>query len=114
VRVETEADDEIEWSLFNAWDHSFDWDEHNLKKLAKHDVTQDEVESILESEVLFGGRIIPPEHTVWREKRYIFLGKATSKKRLALIWTKRGSSMRPITCRRMRDDEKKKYDQITK
>ena len=112
MQVETEIDDEVEWWLLQNWECNFDWDEHNLRKLDKHDLTVFEVVSMFDGTILFGGRILPPPNIKWAERRYIIFGKSNTKKRLALIWTIRGSALRPITCRRMRDNEKRQYDKI--
>ncbi|TMA25384.1 MAG: BrnT family toxin [Deltaproteobacteria bacterium] len=56
---------------------------------------------------LFAGRIVEPEHD---EARYLLLGITPTGRRAALIFTRRGDKLRPISCRAMRKGEKEAYD----
>lgn len=84
----------------------FDWDEGNRGKLIKHRVEPEDVESIFRSPFVFAGRIIEPEH---EEQRWLVLGRVGDR-RLALIFTRRGKRLRPISCRSMRQNEKQVYE----
>jgi uncharacterized DUF497 family protein len=68
----------------------FEWDQHNLGKIAAHGVTVAEVEAILAD----------PEKTVAQpceeEPRWLTEGHAAGK-RIVVIWTVRGEATRPIT-----------------
>lgn len=89
----------------------FDWDEGNKDKNLKHDVTQNEIESIFQNEYGFAGRIVEPIHAEWRG---LILGRSHTGKLLALIFTCREERLRPISCRPMRKWEVKKYHESTK
>lgn len=108
--MRTIEDIETQFWLLNKWDYSFDWDQFNLSKLEKHGLVQKDVESIFLSPILFGGYVVPPDGLQWDENRYILFGSTHNNKKLALIWTKRNDSIRPITCRSMRENEKKQFD----
>lgn len=84
-----------------------DWDNGNEHKLGKHSVRKDDVEFILYGEgYVFAGKIVSPVHPEWRG---LILGCDRSGRGLALIFTIRGRKLRPISCRRMRDEEKELY-----
>jgi uncharacterized DUF497 family protein len=68
------------------------------------------VESILDGAVLFAGRIVEPAHD---EPRYLLLGITSGGRHSALIFTRRGDRLRPISCRAMRKREKETYDAAT-
>src|SRR5690349_10198130 len=88
----------------------FDWDAGNRTKNRKHGLSSKEVESVLQSEVVFAGRIIEPAHD---EPRWILLGRTSTGRRVALIFTRRGDRLRPISCRSMRPRERSFYDEAT-
>jgi uncharacterized protein len=89
-----------------------DWDAGNLvKSEIKHGFPTAEVESIFRSPLLFAGRIVEPEHG---EARYLLLGVTSTGRRAALIFTRRGDKLRPISCRAMRRVEKEAYDATTR
>ena len=50
------------------------WDQHNVPKMSKHDITPKELETIVEKDLLFLGKIILPSGFDWKEDRYIILG----------------------------------------
>ena|SRR3989442_11202999 len=86
----------------------FEWDTRNRTKLKKHEVEEEDVESMFRSPIIFAGRIIEPAHD---EPRWLVLGKSVRGRKLALILTRRGERLRPISCRAMRRDERKVYEE---
>ncbi|HZZ85174.1 MAG TPA: BrnT family toxin [Anaeromyxobacteraceae bacterium] len=90
---------------------AMDWDAGNsTKSQAKHGFSTGDVESLLDAPVLFAGRIVEPAH---EEARYLLLGVTASGRRAALIFARRGDTLRPISCRAMRKKEKEAYDAAT-
>jgi uncharacterized DUF497 family protein len=88
-----------------------EWDAGNsTKSQAKHGFPTTDVESILDAPVLLAGRIAEPEHD---EARYLLLGVTSGGRHAALIFTRRGDKLRPISCRAMRKREKEAYDAAT-
>jgi uncharacterized DUF497 family protein len=83
-----------------------DWDAANEPKLGKHRVTRADVMRLLGGDVAFGGRIVEPAHP---EPRWLLLG-ATARRKLAVVVTRRGDWLRPITCRPMRRNERRLYE----
>lgn len=87
---------------------NFDWDEGNRRKNLKHKVHSEEVESIFRQErYIFAGRIVEPESNEWRG---LLLSQTEGGRRLALIFTRRGEKLRPISCRPMRVGERRVYE----
>ena len=87
---------------------AFEWDSGNRSKTAKHRVEPSEVESLLQRTVFLAGRIVEPVH---HEPRWLLLGETNAGHRLALIFTRRGTKLRPISCRLMRRNERRLYDE---
>ena len=88
-----------------------DWDGGNsTKSQTKHGFRTADVESILDAAVVFAGRIIDPAHG---EARYLLLGVTSGGRHAALVFTRRGDKLRPISCRAMREWEKEVYDAAT-
>ena len=88
-----------------------EWDAGNsTKSQTKHGSSTADVESILEAAVLFAGRIIEPAYD---KPRYLLLGVTSGGRHAALIFTRRGDKLRPISCRAMRKREKEAYDAAT-
>ena len=88
-----------------------EWDAGNsTKSQRKHGFSAADVESILDAAVLFAGRIVEPAHD---EPRYLLLGVTAGGRDAALIFTRRGDLLRPISCRAMRKREKEAYDAAT-
>jgi len=86
----------------------FDWNEGNDRKSLKHGVSMDEIESLFDSGPTdFRGSILEPSHQEWRG---LLLGRSSSGNALALIFTRRGDSVRPISCRPMRRSERTSYE----
>jgi len=77
----------------------FDWDEGNQAKHEKHGVAPTEIEAMLRHPLLFAGRIVEPSHS---ELRWLMLGATAAGRHLALIFTRRGEKLRPISGRPMR------------
>jgi uncharacterized DUF497 family protein len=67
-----------------------------------------EVESLFHRTVFLAGRIAEPAYD---EPRWLLLGETHTGRRLALIFTGRGDQLRPISCRPMRRNERKLYDE---
>jgi len=86
----------------------FDWDEGNQTKHAKHGVAPDEIEAMLRHPVLFAGRIVEPSHT---EPRWLMLGETDEGRLLALVFTRRGDKLRPVSGRPMRRKEREVYEE---
>ena len=63
------------------------------------------VEALLEGPMLLAGRITEPVHT---EPRWLQLGRSGDRI-LALIFTRRGDLLRPVSCRVARKNERKLY-----
>jgi uncharacterized DUF497 family protein len=85
-----------------------EWNAGNRSKSeAKHGFSIAEVDSLLDAPVLFAGRIVEPAH---EELRYLLLGVTKDGRRAALIFARRGETLRPISCRAMRKKEKEAYD----
>ena len=85
----------------------FDWDAGNRSKGQKHGVEPSGVESLFHRTVFLAGRVVEPAHD---ELRWLLLGETEAGRRLALIFTRRGKQLRPISCRSMRRDERRLYD----
>lgn len=95
---------------FIADPENFDWDDGNRGKNAKHAVTDEEIESILSREkYVFVGKIVEPPHDEWRG---LILGENPNGRPLALVFTRRGEKIRPISCRPMRTREWRFYETI--
>ena len=86
----------------------FDWDAGNRSKGQKHGVEASDVESLFRRTVFLAGRIVEPRHD---EPRWLLLGESDAGRRLALIFTRRGNQLRPISCRPMRRNERRLYDE---
>lgn len=88
---------------------NFDWDEGNIDKNQKHDIEDREIEEIFnEFEYIFAGRIVEPAHNEWRG---LILARGEGGRYLALIFARRGEKLRPISCRPMRKEEKRIYEE---
>ena len=85
-----------------------DWDAGNRAKNRKHDVQPSEVESLFHRTVFLAGRIVEPAHD---EPRWLLLGETAAGRRLALIFTRRRDQLRPISCRPMRRNERRLYEE---
>ncbi|BBH54370.1 BrnT family toxin [Fluviispira sanaruensis] len=108
------SDKEVETWLTNVWNGEFDWDEGNTQKTSKHGVTPEQIETIIQNEMVFLGRIVEPDGVNFGENRYILLGIILDGRGFTLICTIRTEKVRPISCRRMRDNEKRAYEKAKK
>jgi len=89
---------------------NFDWDKGNIQKNLKHRISSDDIESIFwQMEYIFAGKIIEPRHAEWRG---LILGQTEKGQFVALIFTRRGENLRPISCRPMRLNERRVYEEI--
>ena len=87
---------------------NFDWDDGNRHKNLKHGISCEEVESLFRQDrYIFAGRISEPAHPEWRG---LILGRGDSGRALTLIFTRRGERLRPISCRPMREGERRFYE----
>ena len=86
----------------------FDWDAGNRNKSRKHGVEAVDVESFFQSRTVFLGRVVEPTHD---EDPRLMLGQDAHGRRLALIFTRRGNRLRPISCRPMRREERVVYEE---
>jgi uncharacterized DUF497 family protein len=92
------------------WKGHFEWDDGNIHKLAKHKVSQEEVEEIFLAESIFQGQILASQSESWEsEERFLQFGETPDGKLFSIVWTRRNGNIRPISCRRMRDAEQKTY-----
>ncbi len=87
----------------------FQWDRGNSTKNAKHGVSQKEIESLFLGSFVLGGRITEPHHI---ENRWVMFGESAAGRRLTLIFTVRDNLIRPISCRPMRKEERKLYEEV--
>jgi uncharacterized DUF497 family protein len=86
----------------------FEWDSGNRVKNRKHGVEAEDVESMFHFPIVFAGRIAEP---ACDEPRWLLLGRSGDGRHLALIFTRRGNRVRPISCRPMRRGERKIYEE---
>ena len=93
---------------FEPLGHNFDWDEGNEKKNLKHGVSDDDIESIFKGFFFFAGQITEPKHREWRG---LILGRDLNGRCLALIFTARENKLHRISCRSMRSEERRKYEE---
>jgi uncharacterized DUF497 family protein len=97
------------WSAqLGGGSEDFDWDAGNRTKNRKHHVEPADVEAMFLHTLLFVDRIVEPMHN---EDRWLALGRDTSGRRLALVFTRRGPRLRPVSCRSMRVNERKLYEE---
>jgi uncharacterized DUF497 family protein len=83
-------------------------DSGNLTKHRKHDVEPGDVQALIAGDLYFAGRIVEPAHP---ESRWLVLGEDEAGRRLALVFTRRGNRLRPISCRPMRRKERALYEE---
>ncbi len=87
----------------------FDWDGANLKKLAKHKVSQEEAESLF----YVNPFIDEGAYEKKGEKRYRCLGTTQGGRYLASFFTIRNGLIRNISVRPMRKIERSLYEKQT-
>lgn len=91
---------------FGGGPDDFDWDAGNRTKNRRHGVEPADVEAMFQHNIVFLGRIVAPAHN---EERWLMLGQDSSGHRLALVFTRRGTRLRPVSCRSMRANERRIY-----
>jgi uncharacterized DUF497 family protein len=85
-----------------------EWDAANTEKLTKHGLIPADVEAALRGPVVWLGRITQPAHD---EPRWGALGLTATSRYITMIFTRRGARLRPISCRAMRRDERRVYEE---
>ncbi|MEK6688205.1 MAG: BrnT family toxin [Gemmatimonadota bacterium] len=85
----------------------FDWDEGNEPKvLARHAVSRGEVEQVFFQEPLLLSFDL--KHS-GREAPYLALGQTVDSRLLHIVFTLRGTLIRPISARNMNRKERQRY-----
>jgi len=85
----------------------FQWDPGNSEKnWEQHGVTQGEAEQVFFNRPV---RVAPAKHTR-RERRYAALGQTSGGRLLTVVFTIRGTLIRPITVRDMSRRERRLYE----
>jgi uncharacterized DUF497 family protein len=84
----------------------FDWDRHNLEHIAKHGVTQEDVETAMRGRHFSAG----PERAEDGEKRWIAF---TAYKYMLVVYTKRKGDIRVVTAYPSREVRKRFETQRT-
>lgn len=85
----------------------FQWDAGNSEKnLERHDVTQGETEQVFFNRPV---RVAAAKH-IGREHRYAALGQTSGGRLLTVVFTIRGSLIRPISVRDMSRRERRMYE----
>ena len=86
----------------------FQWDAGNSgKNWERHHVTQGETE-----QVFFNRPVrVAPAKEVQRERRYAALGQSSAGRLLTVVFTIRGTLVRPISARDMSRRERRLYEQ---
>ena len=84
----------------------FDWDEGNIRHLARHDVTVEEAEECYRNDPL-----VLEEQFVGGEDRYLALSETNSARRLAFVFTVRFDSIRVITAYTMTAEQQIIYEE---
>jgi uncharacterized DUF497 family protein len=86
----------------------FDWDAGNRTKNRKHGVESVDIESMFHARTVFVGRIVQPTYD---EPRWLLLGQDPVGRQPALVFTRRGARLRPVSCRPMRANERRLYEE---
>jgi uncharacterized DUF497 family protein len=87
---------------------ALEWDDANTQKLTKHRITRAEVAAVFARVPYLLGRIVEPAHA---EPRWLALGRTATGRRVAVIFTRRAARLRPISCRAMRPNERRLYEE---
>lgn len=90
---------------------SFDWDNGNKDKNQKHGVQNWECEQLFFNEPLV--ILDDPKHSL-AEERFAAFGKTDNGRRLIIVYTIRGSSIRVISARDMNRKERDFYEDAGK
>lgn len=94
----------LNWSL--AESVQFDWDDANIRHVRRHSVAPSEAEECYRNDPL-----ILEEQSVNGELRYLALGETDIFRRLAFVFTLRGSQVRFITAYPMTRRQQELYDE---
>lgn len=85
----------------------FDWDEHDSVKIwTKHAVSTAECEEVL----LGAPRVVGDEPHAGAERRFAAFGETSTGRRLAVVFTLRGTRLRVITARDPSRRERRELD----
>ena len=84
---------------------TFEWDEHNINKLARHDVSCDEAESFFDNP-----RLEEPR-TVNGEARIVALGVTDAGRPLTVVYCLRRDSIRVVTAYKTKRKYRRVYEQ---
>jgi hypothetical protein len=88
---------------------TFEWRrEKATENLRKHNVSFEEAKTVFDDP--FSVTIADPEHST-DEDRYIDIGLSARGQMLVVVYTKRGSNIRIISCRKATNAERRTYDQ---
>jgi uncharacterized protein len=83
---------------------SFDWDEANLKHIARHNVSRVEAE-----QVFLNGFVEFDYQVVDGEERELVIGLTNAGRFLTLLWTEHDGAVRPITAWDATREEEEHY-----
>jgi uncharacterized DUF497 family protein len=75
-----------------AGDIGFDWDEANVRHIARHGVSPEEAE-----EAILNGPVEVDYQVVDGEERYVVVGLSDAARFLTIVWTDRWGAVRIIT-----------------
>jgi uncharacterized DUF497 family protein len=98
----------INWYQMQGPITGFDWDKGNRGKCAKHGVSIDEIEAVLQSPV-----IVLPTHSA-TEPRFKIVAKTAAGRHLFLVFVIRDGKIRPISARYMHRKEIQRYEEKAK
>ena len=84
----------------------FDWDAGNAEKCQKHGLSIAEVESVFSDRVL----ILNDTTNSETEQRFRAIGNAASGRKAFIVFTMRGSFIRPLSARYMHRKEINRYE----
>ncbi len=73
-------------------DCEFDWDDQNLRHLAKHDISRSDAEDVLN-----GNHILLEYQMEGNEQRWIAVGATRTGRILIIVFAVRREAIRPIT-----------------
>jgi len=82
-----------------------DWDEFNIKHIARHNVCPNEAEEAL----LDRNRVSIESNIRNGEKRWVIVGKTYGNRLLFVVFTRRVEQIRVVTARDASSSEKRRY-----
>ena len=103
-----DSPDILEW-IRKEWNGKCDWDQWNLEKLKKHDLTKENAEEALAVDFAFAGEVVGE----WGERRFLICSKISDGRYLTIACAKsrtKANKIRVISCRRSRENEKEVYN----